>query len=278
MAVPCSKCGAEIQTGAQFCAVCGTAVVPGVPPSFSAPQSGSAFSPVNVPTAQPIVSTPPASSYTPPPPPPVNYPAAAQPAASAQAAAGYRPPPPPPPGAGFAPAGATSQSGGGSALKIVLIVLAILVGIGMLGAGAVGFMVWRVAHAIHVANRDGTLAFHTPDGNVSAGAATNFTADELGTDIYPGAKSARGGMRMSLPSGSVVSAAFVTADSKDQVLAFYKDKLGSDASVFDSANSAMISVKKGPQENIMVTISSRASENEGKTKISIVHTKNKSAS
>lgn len=277
MAAPCSKCGAEIPAGAQFCAVCGTAVVPGGVPSASAPQAGSGFAPVNVPTAPPPVSAQPVSGYTPPPPPPTNYPSA-QPVANAQASGGYRPPPPPPPGAGFAPTGAAPRSGGGSALKIILIVIAVLVGIGMLGAGAVGFMVWRVAHAIHVANRDGTLAFHTPDGSVTAGAATNFTSDELGTDIYPGAKSARGGMRMNLPTGSVISAAFVTSDSKDQVLAFYKDKLGSEASVFDSGNSAMISVKKGSQENIMVTISSRASENDGKTKISIVHTRNKSSS
>ena len=84
----------------------------------------------------------------------------------------------------------------------------------------------------------------------------------------------RGGMRMNLPTGSVVSGVFVTSDSKDQVLAFYKSKLGSEASVFDAANSAMISLRKGSHENIMVSISSQQSQNEGKTKISIVHTKN----
>jgi len=51
-------------------------------------------------------------------------------------------------------------------------------------------------------------------------------------------------MRITLPSGSSVTATFVTPDSKDQVVRFYKDKFGSEASVFDSSNSAMITVQK----------------------------------
>ncbi len=34
---------------------------------------------------------------------------------------------------------------------------------------------------------------------------------------------------MSVPTGSVVTAVYVTSDSKDQVLDFYKSKFGSDA-------------------------------------------------
>jgi hypothetical protein len=259
MAILCSKCGAELPAGAQFCAACGAAAVPGAPPpSSSAPQAGPAYTPVSVP---------------------------GQPAVGSQAATGYTPvqPPPPPSAAGYASVGgypgpAVPQAkGGSSALKIILIVIAILVGIGILGAGAVGFMVWRVAHAIHVANHGGELVLNTPNGSVSAGNGSNLTAEDLGTDIYPGAQNTKGGMRMSLPTGSIVSAVFLTSDSKDQVLNFYKSKLGSAASVFDNTNSAMISLKKGSQESIMVTISVRPGEDGGKTKISIVHTKNKRA-
>jgi hypothetical protein len=269
MAVHCSKCGAEVPAGAQFCAACGAAVVPGAPPpSSSAPQAGSGYTPVNIPSqpaaspqAPPASSTPPMPGYT---------------TVSA--------PPHPPPGASYAPAVAyaptasAQPSGGGSALKIILIIVAILVGLGILGAGAVGFMVWRVAHAIHVGSHGGQVTLNTPEGSVSATGASNLTPDELGTDVYPGAQSTTGGMRMNLPTGSVVSAVFLTSDSKDQVLTFYKSKFGSDASVFDSSNSAMISVKKGSQGNVMVSISARPSENGGKTKISIVHTRNKGSS
>ena len=43
------------------------------------------------------------------------------------------------------------------------------------------------------------------------------------------APSAKGGMRMTLPTGTMVTAVYVTSDSKDQVSAFYKGKLGSES-------------------------------------------------
>ena len=82
---------------------------------------------------------------------------------------------------------------------------------------------------------------------------------------------------MDLPTGSMVSASFVTSDSKDAVVNFYKGKFGSDASVFDAADSAVISVNKGPQDSVVVTVTSKPSENNGKTKIVILHTKGKSS-
>jgi len=83
-----------------------------------------------------------------------------------------------------------------------------------------------------------------------------------------------GQVTLNTPGGSVVSGIFVTSDSKDQVLAFYKDKLGSEASVFDTSHSSVLSVKKGDQETVMVTVTQKPGEDDGKTKIAIVHTKN----
>jgi len=265
MALLCARCGAEVPAGAQFCAACGTAVAPAAATSSSAaPQAGAGYEPVSVP-GQPAGGAPPAPSYS------------AVPPSLPPAGGGYAPPPPPPMGYQV-PAGVAPRGGGGSAIKIILIVVLILVGLGILGAGAIGFMVWRVAHAIHVANRSGQLTLNTPSGSIIAGSGDNLTPDELGTEIYPGAQSTKGGMRMNLPTGSIISAVYLSSDSKDQVLSFYKDKLGSEASVFDNANSAMITKKKGPHETVMVTISVRAGEDEGKTKIAIVHTRNKGAS
>jgi hypothetical protein len=257
MSVACAKCGAEIPAGAQFCSICGTAVNAGAP---SSPATAGGFTPVNVPGQ---AATPPPSAGAPPPastPPLPGYtPVAGAPAAFVQPAVVYPP---------------QGKSGGSGAVKVILIVLAILVGLGILGAGAVGFVAWRVARSFHVNGKDGQITVNTPSGSVTASGESSFTADELGTDIYPGAQSVRGGMRMNLPTGSIMSGVFLTSDSKNQVLAFYKSKLGSDASVFDSDTSAMISLKKGSHENIMVSITARPAENNGKTKISIVHTKN----
>lgn len=247
MAVLCAKCGAEISAGAQFCAACGSPV---------AAAASSGYTPVNIPV-QPVASTqsapgsPPLAGYTP---------------VAAAPPPGYVPPPPP-------PVTGVRTGGGGGAVKIILIILAVVVGLGILGAGAIGFTIWRVAHSIHVHGKNGEVTFNTPGGSVSTSTATSFTADELGTDIYPGATATPGGMRMNLPSGSVISGLFLTSDSKDQVLSFYKGKFGSEASAFDAEDSAMITAKKGDHESIMVTISAKPSENDGKTKISIVHTK-----
>jgi zinc-ribbon domain len=246
MAVLCNKCGAEMPAGAQFCAACGAPTATAASPASGSAQTG--YSPVNIPgqTAAGAQATP---GYT-----------------QVPASAGYLP------GGSYAQPAAMPAKGGSNALKIILIVFAILVGLGILGAGAVGFVVWRVAHAIHGANH-GQFSFNTPNGSVSGRNATNFTPEELGTDIYPGAQSIKGGMRMNLPTGSVVTGVYLTPDSKDQVLNFYKGKLGTGTSVFDNPTNAMLSLRRGSGESIIVSIISRPNENDGKTKISIVHTK-----
>jgi len=166
---------------------------------------------------------------------------------------------------------------GSSAVKIILIVLAVFIGLGILGAGIVGYGVWKVAHAIRVSGSgdNAHMTFNAPGGgSISANTGETFSASDLGTDIYPGAQPGKGSMRMSLPTGSMVSAAFVTSDSKDQVVTYYKSKLGSEASTFDSANSAIITVNKGKQESVMITISVSPSQYDGKTQIHIVHSIN----
>lgn len=172
------------------------------------------------------------------------------------------------------PVAAPARSGS-SALKIILIVLAVVIGLGILGMGAVGYFAWRVAHAIHVSGNGSDVTLHTPGGTLSANTSETFTSGDLGTDIYPGASSGKGGMHMTLPTGSMVSAVYVTGDSKDQVLAFYKERFGSNASIFDSGDGTVLTVNKGEQESVVVTITKGSSENEGKTEIHIVHTTSK---
>jgi hypothetical protein len=175
------------------------------------------------------------------------------------------------------PAAAPGNSGT-SALKIVLIILAVFIGLGILGAGTFGFFVWRVAHAVHVSGSGSDVTVHTPGGMLTANTSETFSASDLGTDISPGAAAGKGSMRMSMPTGSMVSAVYVTGDSKDQVLAFYKTRFGSDASVFDSSDGTVLTVNKGQQESVVVTITKGSSEYAGKTEIHIVHSTSKKPS
>jgi len=163
---------------------------------------------------------------------------------------------------------------GSSAVKIILIVVAIFVGLGILAAGVVGYGIWRVAHRLGVSSDGQHVTMSTPEGTVDVNTSKSYSADELGTEIYPGAQSAKGGMKMDLPSGSMITGIFTTSDSKDQVVAFYKSKFGSEASVMDVQDAAIMTVKKSDKESVMVTVTSKDSENDGKTKIAIVHTTN----
>ena len=175
------------------------------------------------------------------------------------------------------PVGAPPSSGS-SAVKIILIVVAVFVGLGILGGAIFAFTVWRVAHAIHVDGPNGQVTLDTPGGSITTNQTVIYTSGELGTDIYPGAQGGHGSMKMELPTGSMVTGVFVTADSKDQVVNFYKSKFGSGVSVYDSATSAMLTFNKGQQESVMVTVSPNSSQDGGKTRISIVHTKSNKAS
>jgi hypothetical protein len=199
------------------------------------------------------------------------------------------PPPPPfqPVSSGFQPVAGTTQangmpaqpvappakSGGSNALKIILIIVAVLVVMVMLVVGVIGYGVWRVAHAVRMNRSTGETTITTPGGSISADSSVKFTSGELGTDIYPGAEPAKSGnLRMNMAGNSVVSAAFLTSDSKEKVVAFYKDKLGSEATSMDFGSNAILSLKKGEHEVVQVTISQEANQADGKTQIHISHT------
>ena len=173
-------------------------------------------------------------------------------------------PPPPPP--------AAPQKSGNTALKIVLIVLGVFLALVLIIGAAFSYFVWRVAHSVHVSGNGSDVTLHTPGGTISANTSETFTSSDLGTDIYPGATSGKGSMRMSLPTGTMVSAVYLTGDSKDQVLNFYKTRFGSDASVYDSSDGTVLTVNKGQQESVVVTITKGSGDNEGKTEVHIVHT------
>jgi zinc ribbon protein len=177
----------------------------------------------------------------------------------AAAAPGTLPPAPP-------------QTGGNNAVKIILIVVAVVVGLGIVGVACVGYIGYRVARSVHVSGSGKEVTINTPGGSISTNASETFTSADLGTDIYPGATTGKGSMRMSLPTGSMVTAVYVTGDSKDQVVSFYKEKFGSDVSVMDSSDTAVITGKKGENESVVVTVTPNSSQYEGRTQVAIVHT------
>ena len=171
----------------------------------------------------------------------------------------------------FQPVTASSSSGG-SAVKIIVIVLAVFVGLGILAAAIFGYGVWRVSKALHVESSNGNVTVQTPEGKVTANTSETFMASDLGVDVYPGAQTGKGSIRMDMPNGSMTTGVFVTSDSKAKVVDFYKLKLGSEASVMDMQDTAIVSMTKNENESVMVTITAKSSDNDGKTQVAIVHT------
>lgn len=167
-------------------------------------------------------------------------------------------------------AAAPPPKSGSSALKIILIVLAVFVCIGIAIAGVVSYGIYRLAHAVHQSN-NGQISIHTPGGGFSANTEQSVSASDLGIAIYPGALQAKGTLRMTIAGKSIVTANFLTSDSRDQVFAFYKDTAGPDAQTMSTGDSAEVMINKST-ESTTITILPASGSDQGKTQITIVHT------
>jgi hypothetical protein len=161
---------------------------------------------------------------------------------------------------------------GRSTLKIILIIVAVIVGLGILGIGVIGFISYRIVKNVHV-DPSGRMTMNTPAGTITTTPTDNISAADLGVEIYPGAESTRGSMKMEMPNGSAITGVFLTSDSTDQVLAFYKDKLGSATSVSSFLGNTTMHRNINRQEFIQVMINANSKLDSGKTRIMISHTK-----
>lgn len=231
---------------AAFCTKCGGALTPG---------SGFCSS----------CGTPVAASAAPVPPPAST---SAAPAQRVAPPAAYGPPPP-------AAYPAAPPQGTSNVLKIILIVIAVVVGLGVLGAGAMGFMAWRVAKSISVDGSGKGATVSVPGvGSVTAGGST-ATAAELGVPLYPGALQKQGGVNVDSPQTSMVSAQFSTNDSPSQVVDFYKASMGDSAVAVSTGDGTVLTSGSSDNDRIMVTIGPSSNDATGKTTILVMHTKKK---
>jgi hypothetical protein len=173
------------------------------------------------------------------------------------------------------PVGAPPPKSGPSALKIILIIVAVFVGLGIIGACVAGYGIYRVAHAIHK-DANGEIVVNTPKGAITANPNETFTASDLGIAIYPGATQGKGGLRMTIAGKTMVSANFLTPDSPAKVMAFYEAQAGPNAQTMSSGAGGMITVQNGGN-SVTVTVSQTANENNGETVITIVNTSGNSS-
>jgi hypothetical protein len=173
-----------------------------------------------------------------------------------------------------APIQATT-GGSSSALKIILIVIAVIVGLGILSVGAFSFFVYRVAKSAHVTQQGDRVKVDTPFGSVSANDPAQ-SAKDLGIDIYPGAESQKNGAT-SMTFGSIhtVTATFESRDSMDKICTFYKAKFPN--AMTTSSDQNRCTIVSNDQKN-MVTINIETNGDGAKFQITNVSKKGASDS
>jgi len=191
-------------------------------------------------------------------------------------AAAIAPPTAPPaygqPGVPYAP----PPGSGSSALKVILIVVGVLVGLGILSSIIFMFGVWRVSRAMHVNRAGDSVTVSTPTGTITAGNTAVVSEADLGVPIYPGAARSEGGMQVNSANSSMVTVVYSTSDPVSKVVDFYKGKLGENTSVIQTGDGAVItSGKENNKESLVITVSPDTSSSDGQTKIGIMRTRNK---
>jgi flagellar basal body-associated protein FliL len=156
-------------------------------------------------------------------------------------------------------------SQGSSALKIILIVVAVIFVLGILGIGTLVFVVRRVAQNSHIRNKDGNVRVETPFGTVQSTNNPDEASRNLGIDLYPGARVLRGNTA-SIAGMHTVEAEFESDDPAEKVMAFYSSKFpNANVTTKDRNHYAIVSTDNGN----VITI--KIEPEDGKTRIKIAN-------
>lgn len=169
-------------------------------------------------------------------------------------------------GGGAATAPAAQPAGGSSALKIVLIVIVAVVLLGIVGSVASMVFVGKRLHdaKVSIVEKGGEATVVTPMGTVHTTKDPEKIAQNLGVDIYPGAKAITGGSEAQVMGMHNVTGVFETGDSVEKVGEFYHQRYPKGIYTQNDHEVSLVSGGKGA----MVTIT--AVDEGGKTKITIV--------
>ena len=156
----------------------------------------------------------------------------------------------------------------GGALKVVLIVIAVVVGLGVLGFGALVLIGLHAAKTVNATNGGTGVTATVPGvGTVTTGTAPALTAQDLGVPLYPGATfDASASATVVNGTTKAVQATYWTTDPVSAVTAFYQSKLGSGLTVMGLGDETILDYGGG---NNTVTI--MMDSESGKTKMNVIH-------
>lgn len=161
--------------------------------------------------------------------------------------------------------------GNSSALKTVFIIIAVFVGLGILGIAMLAVIGIHFAKHSHVTQEGDHVKVESPFGTVESSKDPEQAAKDLGIDVYPGAQVLKNGSAsVSVGNMHTVAANFESSDSVDKVCAFYKSKFpGAKVATSDQNHCTIVS---SDQKN-MITINVQASGDTTKFQITSVSKK-----
>ncbi len=158
----------------------------------------------------------------------------------------------------------------GGALKVLLIIIAVVVGVVVISVAISGYVGYRAMRNAKIITTPSGTKITSSLGKVETTHDLSKFAQESGVEIYPGATLVDEGANVTAGNVNTVAGNLETSDPPDKVAGFYRSKYP-DATVHDENGMHSI-VSNG--ENGTVTISIEPSA-EGKTHIHIARVRRK---
>jgi hypothetical protein len=148
--------------------------------------------------------------------------------------------------------GAPVPAGGSSALKIILIILAIVVGLVIVAGGSCAYFIHRAIHS-HVNNKNGEVSIDTPFGSLNGGSDPAEAAKNTGVEAYPDATLQQGSAAsMTIGKMHTATATYESNDAPSAIADFYKSKYP-DAQFTQNPN-GQYSITSGIKDNLTTII------------------------
>lgn len=147
-------------------------------------------------------------------------------------------------------------TGGGNALKVVLIVVGVIIVLGIIGIATLAIVGIHIAKNAHVTQNGNQVKVETPFGSVETSKDPEKAARDLGVDIYPEAKvDPNGAAVVTMGKMHTVTVNFDSSDPPEKVCSFYRSKFPN-ASVSNSGENRCTIVSKDSKNIVTINVES----------------------
>jgi hypothetical protein len=161
-------------------------------------------------------------------------------------------------------------------VKVILIVVAIFAFLTVASIGACVFIGYRARQklneTIKVDESGKGITLKTPKGDIRLGERTGAEAEAAGGALeYPGATPVNKGARFSVGGKDLISGQeYATSDSVEDVVNYYKEKLGPKTSVSEYEGSFQLT-HVDEEKQVITSVHVSRDETTGQTKILLSH-------